>query len=107
MIINLMMAARDVSLGLMTAGDFVLLQAYFMQLSGPLFNMGMMFREVGQTQVDVEDLVEMLEKVPKIQDSPTAIDFNFVSGKVQFKNVSFGHLSEKKNSKDADQEAQF
>jgi hypothetical protein len=50
----------------------------------------------------VEDLVEMLEKVPKIQDSPTAIDFNFVSGKVQFKNVSFGHLSEKKNSKDAD-----
>lgn len=47
MIANLMMAARDVSLGLMTAGDFVLIQAYFMQLSGPLFNMGMMFREVG------------------------------------------------------------
>lgn len=47
MVINLMLSAKDVSLGLMTAGDFVLLQAYFMQLSGPLFNMGMMFREVG------------------------------------------------------------
>jgi len=50
----------------MTAGDFILIQTYFMQLSGPLFNMGMMFREVGQTQVDVEDLVNMLERVPKI-----------------------------------------
>ena len=49
MMLNLMMAARDVSLGMMTAGDFILLQAYFMQLSGPLFNMGMLFREVGQT----------------------------------------------------------
>jgi len=43
---NLIMAANDVSCGRMTAGDFVLLQAYFMQLSGPLFNMGMVFREV-------------------------------------------------------------
>ena len=47
MMINLVMAARDVSLGLMTAGDFILIQTYFMQLSGPLFNMGMLFREVG------------------------------------------------------------
>lgn len=62
MAINLFMAAHDVSLGTMTAGDFVLVQAYFMQLSGPLFNMGMMFREVGQTQVDLEDLVDMLER---------------------------------------------
>ena len=47
MILNLLMSAHDVSTGMMTAGDFVLVQAYFMQLSGPLFNMGMMFREVG------------------------------------------------------------
>jgi ATP-binding cassette, subfamily B, heavy metal transporter len=47
MLANLFMASHDVSLGLMTAGDFVLVQAYFMQLSGPLFNMGMLFREVG------------------------------------------------------------
>jgi ABC-type transport system involved in Fe-S cluster assembly fused permease/ATPase subunit len=47
MILNLMMSANDVSLGLMTAGDFILIQAYFMQLSGPLFNMGTLFRELG------------------------------------------------------------
>jgi len=29
MMVNLMMAARDVSLGMMSAGDFILIQAYF------------------------------------------------------------------------------
>jgi len=61
MTVNLAMAANDVSLGLMTPGDFILLQAYFMQLSGPLFNMGTLFREVAQSQVDIEDLFKMLQ----------------------------------------------
>ena len=58
--INLMMAAYQVSTGVLTPGDFVMIQALFMQLSGPLFNMGMLFREIDQSQVDVEDLYYML-----------------------------------------------
>lgn len=54
------MAANAVSTGYMTPGDFVMIQALFMQLSGPLFNMGTFFREVDQSQVDVEDLFFML-----------------------------------------------
>lgn len=57
---NLMMAASDVSSGIMTPGDFILIQTYFMQLAAPLFNMGTLFREVAQSQVDVEDLFNML-----------------------------------------------
>ena len=44
--LNLFMAANDVVNGVMTPGDFILIQAYFMQLAGPLFNMGTLFREV-------------------------------------------------------------
>jgi ABC-type transport system involved in Fe-S cluster assembly fused permease/ATPase subunit len=33
----------------MTAGYFVMVNAFFMQLAGPLFNMGTLFREVQQT----------------------------------------------------------
>jgi len=40
----------------------------------------------------------MLERVPKIQDSPTAVDFSYKSGDIEFQNVSFGH---KKESVDA------
>lgn len=103
MAINLLMAANDVALGVMTAGDFVLLQAYFMQLSGPLFNMGVMFREAGQTQVDMEDMIVMLERQPKIKDLPNAVDFNFQSGSIKFENITFGHLNEKKSINGADQ----
>jgi len=63
---NLGMAAYDVSTGFFTPGDFVLIQAYFMQLAGPLFNMGTLFREVEQSQVDLEDLLIMLRVTPKI-----------------------------------------
>jgi ABC-type transport system involved in Fe-S cluster assembly fused permease/ATPase subunit len=44
-----MMAAYQVSTGVLTPGDFVMIQALFMQLSGPLFNMGGFFREVDQS----------------------------------------------------------
>ena len=60
MVLNLTMALNDVCSGTMTPGDFILIQAYFMQLSGPLFNMGTLFREVAQSQVDLEDLLHML-----------------------------------------------
>jgi len=40
------MAAHGVSIGTMTAGDFVMIQALFMQMAGPLFNMGTFFREI-------------------------------------------------------------
>jgi ATP-binding cassette, subfamily B, heavy metal transporter len=45
-VINLLMAAHDVMNGRMTPGDFIMINAYFMQLAGPLFNMGTLFREV-------------------------------------------------------------
>jgi ABC-type transport system involved in Fe-S cluster assembly fused permease/ATPase subunit len=44
--LNLLMAAWDVSNGRLTPGDFVMIQALFMQLAGPLFNMGTLFREI-------------------------------------------------------------
>lgn len=75
MTLNLAMAANDVANGVMTPGDFILLQAYFMQLAGPLFNMGMLFREVTQSQIDVEDLFYMLKKEPAVTESPDAKEF--------------------------------
>ena len=60
--VNLLMAAQGVAAGTMTPGDFVMIQALFMQLAGPLFNMGTFFREVDQSSVDVEDLFHMLKQ---------------------------------------------
>jgi len=62
-----------------------------MQLAQPLFNMGMFFREVAQSQVDVEDLFYMLEQKPKVQEAPDAQEFRFDRGLIEFRDVSFGH----------------
>jgi len=42
--LNLIMAAGDVYARRMTPGDFVLVQSLFMQLAGPLFNLGTFMR---------------------------------------------------------------
>ncbi len=41
---NLAMAALDVSHGLLTPGDFVMIQSIFLQIAQPLFFMGTVFR---------------------------------------------------------------
>jgi ABC-type transport system involved in Fe-S cluster assembly fused permease/ATPase subunit len=90
--VNLMMAAYDVSNGRLTPGDFVMIQAFFLQLAGPLFNMGTLFREIDQSQVDVEDLYFMLHHKSAVQEKENAIDYNFEKGRVVLNNVSFKHL---------------
>jgi ATP-binding cassette subfamily B protein len=55
-----MMAAFGVSTGRITPGDFVLINSLFMQLSGPLHNIGTLFNQLQQSTVDVEDLYLLL-----------------------------------------------
>jgi ATP-binding cassette, subfamily B, heavy metal transporter len=71
------MAAHGVSTGSMTAGDFVMIQALFMQMAGPLFNMGTFFREIDQSSVDVEDLYHMLRQQPLVTEKANAKQFEY------------------------------
>lgn len=82
--LNLLMAAHGVSTGQMTPGDFVMIQALFMQLSGPLFNMGTFFRTVDQSSVDVEDLFFMLNQKPVVKEIEGARDFDYKNGTIEF-----------------------
>lgn len=90
--INLVLAAWDVSNGRLTPGDFVMIQALFMQLAGPLFNMGTLFREIDQSQVDVEDLFFMLKQQPVIKEKEGAVAYEYRGGEIELRNVSFKHL---------------
>ena len=76
----------------MTPGDFVMIQALFMQLAGPLFNMGTLFREIDQSQVDVEDLFHMLNQQPVIKEKEGAVDLDWKGGNIELRGVGFKHL---------------
>ena len=68
------------------------MQTLFIQLAGPLFNMGTFFREIDQTHVDVEDLYYMFKRQPTIKEKENAKDFEYRQGEINLQNISFKHL---------------
>lgn len=100
LIINLLMAAFQVSSGQITPGDFVLIQTLFLALDDPLHNVGTLFREVDQCTVDSEDLYRILNSQPRVQEKADAKEYEFKGGALEFKDVSF------KYEKKADAEAE-
>jgi len=85
------MAATDVYTGRLTPGDFVLIQALFLQLAGPLFNLGTLFRQIDETSVDVEELFHMLKSKPFVKEKDGAVDFNYKEGKIKIENLGYKH----------------
>jgi ABC-type transport system involved in Fe-S cluster assembly fused permease/ATPase subunit len=88
---NLALAAVDVYSGRMTPGDFVLVQSLFMQLAGPLFNLGTFLRQLEETSVDVEDLYHNINSKPMVTEKPNAKEFVYKEGKIKFENLHFKH----------------
>jgi ABC-type transport system involved in Fe-S cluster assembly fused permease/ATPase subunit len=83
MALNLGMAVTDVYTGKLTPGDFVLIQALFMQLAGPLFNLGSFFRQIDETGVDVEELFHMLNSKPMVKERVDSKEFEFKKGSIK------------------------
>ncbi|MFC0710296.1 ABCB family ABC transporter ATP-binding protein/permease [Azorhizophilus paspali] len=85
------LAAAGVVGGSMTVGDLVLVNAYLLQLSAPLFLLGMMYREVKQALTNMERLFGLLDERQDVQDSPDAEPLVATRPSVRFKAVRFGY----------------
>jgi len=64
----LALAAKEVSAGVMTLGDFVLINAFMMQLFMPLNFLGFVYREIKGSLANIENLFGLLAKKAKVQD---------------------------------------
>lgn len=85
------LAAAGVVAGSMTVGDLVLVNAYLLQLSAPLFLLGMMYREVKQALTNMERLFGLLDERQDVQDAPDAIALDSRRPTVRFEHVRFGY----------------
>ncbi|HLV17662.1 MAG TPA: ABC transporter ATP-binding protein/permease [Pseudomonas sp.] len=85
------LAAAGVVAGDMTVGDLVLVNAYLLQLSAPLFLLGMMYREVKQALTNMERLFGLLDERQDVQDAPDAIVLDTRRPSVRFEGVRFGY----------------
>ncbi len=91
MILAMMVAARGVSNGTMTVGDFVLVNAVFIQLYQPLNFMGMIYRELKQALIDIEAMFTLLGQNPEIKDAKDAKPLRVSQGNIRFEDVYFSY----------------
>ena len=85
------MAGNDVVAGTMTIGDFVLVNAYLIQLYLPLNFLGFVYRQIRQSLTDMEVMFNILDIPAEITDAPDAPPLRITGGEVVFDHVDFGY----------------
>lgn len=85
----LLLAAMEVSEGNMTIGDFVLINAFTMQIFMPLNFLGFVYREIRGSLANIENLFKLLDTSPQVDDPADAGELQIAQGRITFNNVGF------------------
>ncbi|HWX13523.1 MAG TPA: ABC transporter ATP-binding protein/permease [Methylocella sp.] len=83
------MTIHGIMSGANTVGDFVLINAMMIQLYQPLNFMGVVYREIRQSMVDIEMMFAILGQRPEVEDRPGAKPLEVTDGRLSFEHVSF------------------
>ena len=91
-VLILLLAYSQFTKGFMTIGDLVLINAFLIQLFLPLNFLGVLYRELKQSLVDIEKMFGLINEEPDIKDK---VNFKKIPdvATLNFENVSFSYGS--------------
>uniref|UniRef100_UPI00404731AD ABCB family ABC transporter ATP-binding protein/permease n=2 Tax=Yoonia sp. TaxID=2212373 RepID=UPI00404731AD len=91
----MVMAAIGVENGTLSVGDFVLVNAYMIQLTLPLNFLGTVYREIRQSLIDMGEMFDLLGQPAEVMDKADANVLKVQSGEVVLDDVHFGYDPER------------
>ncbi len=87
----MILGAMAVQAGTFTVGQFVMINAYMIQITMPLNFLGSVYREIRQALVDMGEMFDLLEVEAEIADAPDAKPLVVSGGRLAFEGVSFSY----------------
>jgi len=91
----MVMAAIGVENGTLSVGDFVLVNAYMIQLTLPLNFLGTVYREIRQSLIDMGEMFDLLGQPAEVVNKPDANILKVQGGEVVLDDVHFGYDPER------------
>ena len=101
----MVMAAIGVQDGSLSVGDFVMVNAYMVQITVPLNFLGSVYREIRQSLVDMGEMFDLLEQPPDVTDRPNAAELKVSRGHIRLEDLHFGYDPEREILKGITMEA--
>lgn len=80
--------------GELTIGELVAFNGYVMMLAAPVQQLAWLVNSAGEAIAGLRRVFEVLDLVPEIRTPPNAVKLPVLSGRVEFRDVSFSYTSE-------------
>ena len=100
LVIVMVMAAIGVQAKVLSVGDFVMVNAYMIQITMPLNFLGTVYREIRQALVDMGEMFHLLDQPAEVVDQPGAQPIKVMGGTVTLEHVNFGYEAKRQILKD-------